>query len=122
MPKLPDLTVTPEPQLPLAYAEVSGDHNPIHTDPEFARAAGLPGTVLHGLYTMALVARAACSGRAPLTLRAFAGQFRALAGAAEPITICCTAVEPREGRVVVEAEAHQGAARVIRRGRAEFDA
>jgi acyl dehydratase len=37
-----------------AYAEASGDHNPIHLDPEFARQAGLPSTIAHGLLTLGL--------------------------------------------------------------------
>lgn len=37
------------------YAEASGDRNPIHTDDEAARMAGLPGVILHGLCTMAFV-------------------------------------------------------------------
>jgi acyl dehydratase len=42
----------------VAYAEASGDHNPIHQDEEVARSVGLPGVIAHGMYTMALVARA----------------------------------------------------------------
>jgi acyl dehydratase len=42
----------------VAYAEVSGDHNPIHQDEEIAVAVGLPGVIAHGMYTMALAARA----------------------------------------------------------------
>lgn len=41
-----------------AYAKASGDHNPIHLDDEAARAAGLPGVIAHGMYTMGLAARA----------------------------------------------------------------
>ncbi len=40
------------------YAEASGDHNPIHQDEEVARSVGLPGVIAHGMYTLALVARA----------------------------------------------------------------
>jgi acyl dehydratase len=40
------------------YAEASGDHNPIHQDEEVARSVGLPGVIAHGMYTMALAARA----------------------------------------------------------------
>ena len=40
------------------YAAASGDHNPIHQDEEVARSVGLPGVIAHGMYTMALVARA----------------------------------------------------------------
>ncbi len=35
-----------------AYAEASGDHNPIHINPEAARAVGLPGTIAHGMLSM----------------------------------------------------------------------
>jgi acyl dehydratase len=41
-----------------AYAEASGDHNPIHQDEDVARSVGLPGVIAHGMYTMALAARA----------------------------------------------------------------
>jgi len=40
------------------YAAASGDHNPIHQDEEVARSVGLPGVIAHGMYTMALAARA----------------------------------------------------------------
>src|SRR6476659_11249846 len=42
----------------VAYAEASGDHNPIHQDETVARSVGLPGVIAHGMYTMALAARA----------------------------------------------------------------
>ncbi|MBI1987794.1 MAG: SDR family NAD(P)-dependent oxidoreductase [Nitrospinae bacterium] len=50
------MLVTPD--QPLRYARASGDVNPIHTDPELARAAGFPGIILQGLCTMALVGKA----------------------------------------------------------------
>ncbi len=54
--------MTPDKYLPHRYAGASGDFNPIHIDPEFAKAVGLPNTILHGLYMMGLVARAAAEG------------------------------------------------------------
>ena len=42
----------------VAYAEASGDHNPIHQDEDVARSVGLPGVIAHGMFTMALTARA----------------------------------------------------------------
>ncbi|GAA4377387.1 MaoC/PaaZ C-terminal domain-containing protein [Nocardioides caricicola] len=42
----------------VAYAEASGDHNPIHQDEQVALSVGLPGVIAHGMYTMALAARA----------------------------------------------------------------
>jgi acyl dehydratase len=41
----------------VAYALASGDHNPIHQDPEVARSVGLPDVIAHGMFTLALVAR-----------------------------------------------------------------
>jgi acyl dehydratase len=43
------------------YAEASGDHNPIHQDEAVARSVGLPGVIAHGMYTLALAARAVAS-------------------------------------------------------------
>ncbi|HEY2334214.1 MAG TPA: MaoC/PaaZ C-terminal domain-containing protein, partial [Solirubrobacterales bacterium] len=54
--QVPELRVTPDKYLTNRYAGASGDFNPIHIDPEFAKAVGLPGTILHGLYMMGLVA------------------------------------------------------------------
>ena len=41
-----------------AYADASGDRNPIHLDEAAAKAAGLPDVIAHGMYTMGLVSRA----------------------------------------------------------------
>ncbi len=38
-----------------SYADVSGDHNPIHVNPEAARAVGLDGTIAHGMLSMAFL-------------------------------------------------------------------
>jgi acyl dehydratase len=42
-----------------AYAEASGDRNPIHLDDAFARSVGLPGVIAHGMLQMGLLARVA---------------------------------------------------------------
>ncbi|MBA3782613.1 MaoC/PaaZ C-terminal domain-containing protein [Nocardioides sp. InS609-2] len=42
----------------VGYANASGDQNPIHQDDDVARQVGLPGVIAHGMYTMALAARA----------------------------------------------------------------
>lgn len=41
-----------------AYADASGDLNPIHQDETFARSVGLPNVIAHGMYTMALAGEA----------------------------------------------------------------
>lgn len=61
--------------LPRRYAAASGDHNPIHLDDAAARAAGLPGVIVHGMATLAiaagLAARCAEIGSSPIrSLRA----------------------------------------------------
>jgi acyl dehydratase len=42
----------------VAYAEASGDPNPIHQDEEVARSVGLPGVIAHGMLTLGLAGRA----------------------------------------------------------------
>ena len=46
------------------YAEASGDHNPIHTDENVAKMAGLPGIINHGMCTMAIAVKGAVDGLA----------------------------------------------------------
>jgi acyl dehydratase len=41
-----------------AYAEASGDFNPIHLDEDFARSVGLPGTIAHGMLELGILAEA----------------------------------------------------------------
>jgi acyl dehydratase len=38
-----------------AYAEASGDHNPIHADGDFALSVGLPGVIAHGMLQMGIL-------------------------------------------------------------------
>ncbi|PZU49203.1 MAG: acyl dehydratase [Arsenicicoccus sp.] len=45
-------TVSVDRDLLVAYAEASGDHNPIHQDTEVARAVGLPDVIAHGMWTL----------------------------------------------------------------------
>jgi acyl dehydratase len=61
------------------YADASGDPNPIHTDPEFARnVAGLPGIILHGMCTMAFASKVvldAVAGGDPTRLKRIKVRF-----------------------------------------------
>jgi acyl dehydratase len=50
---LPELQKTVTVAQIRAYAEASGDRNPIHLDDAFARSVGLPGVIAHGMLTMA---------------------------------------------------------------------
>ncbi len=75
-----DLKVTPDKYLPHRYAGACGDFNPIHIDVEFAKSVGLPQNILHGLYSMAQVARACtnAAGGDPRSLRRLSVQFRGM--------------------------------------------
>jgi acyl dehydratase len=113
------LTVTPDRYVTYRYAGASGDFNPIHLDEEFARAVGLPGRILHGLWTMAQVARAQTEAAGgPATLSRLAVQFRGVAVPEQEITITSTVKERRDGEVVVSCDAEQGGKRIIRNGEA----
>lgn len=115
-----ELRVTPDPYVTIRYAGASGDFNPIHIDDEFARKVGLPGRILHGLWTMAQVARAhtdAAGG--PERLRSLSVQFRGMGRIGEEIEVTGTVREIRDGVAIVDSEATQAGHRIIRNGRAE---
>ena len=57
------------------YAAASGDQNPIHQDDEVARSVGLPGVIAHGMYTMALAARAVATWFPGAEVVSFGGKF-----------------------------------------------
>jgi len=118
---LPELRVTPDKYLPHRYAGASGDFNPIHIDPEFARSVGLPQNILHGLYSMALVARAHTGVAGdPRALRRLSVQFRGIGVPEHEIVVTATVKAAGDGRLITETEAAQGDARIIRNAEAEL--
>ena len=121
--QIPELRVTPDKYLPHRYAGASGDFNPIHIDPEFARNVGLPGTILHGLYSMAQVARAQtqAAGGDPRALKRLAVQFRGMGMPEQEIVVTGTVREVADGRAVIDTEAAQGENRIIRNAEAELE-
>src|SRR5438045_6194951 len=120
---LPELTVTPDKYLPHRYAGASGDFNPIHIDPEFAKAVGLPANILHGLYGMAQVARAnvAAAGGDPRSLKRLSVQFRGMGFPEQEIIVTSTVKSVKGGRIVTDTEAIQGDNRIIRNAEAEVE-
>jgi len=117
-----ELKVTPDPYVTVRYAGASGDFNPIHIDEDFAKQVGLPGRILHGLWTMAQVARAhtdAAGG--PEKLKRLSVQFRGM-GALDQEVVVEGAVREMDGnRAIVDSEARQGDTRLVRNGVAELE-
>ncbi len=121
--QIPEFKVTPDKYLPHRYAGASGDFNPIHIDPEFATNVGLPGVILHGLYTMAQVARAAvdAAGGDPRSLKRLSVQFRGMAFPEQEITVSGTVKEVRDGRAIIDTVAEQAGNQIIRNAEAEIE-
>jgi acyl dehydratase len=118
---LPELKITPDRYLTVRYAGASGDFNPIHIDEEFARQVGLPGKILHGLWTMAQVARAQTQAAGgPHALKRLEVQFRGMGLPEREVTITGTVEAVRDGVAVVHAVAEQDGKAIIRNAEAEL--
>ncbi|MBS1844753.1 MAG: hypothetical protein JST53_10085, partial [Actinobacteria bacterium] len=99
---VPELRVTPDKYLTNRYAGASGDWNPIHIDADFAKSVGLPSNILHGLYSMGLVAKAAAQGLAggdPRALKKLTVQFRGMGLPEQEIKVTGSVKEVEGNRV-----------------------
>jgi acyl dehydratase len=115
-----ELRVTPDPYVTVRYAGASGDFNPIHIDEAFAQSVGLPGRILHGLWTMAQVARAHTdAGGGPESLQRLSVQFRGMGVMGEEIVVSGTVRSVEDGVAVVDSQAEQSGRRIIRNAVAE---
>jgi acyl dehydratase len=120
---IPELDVTPDKYLPHRYAGASGDFNPIHIDPEFAKAVGLPRNILHGLYSMALVARG-CAGLAdgdPRALKRLSVEFRGMGVPEAEVRVTGTITAVEDGRATVDVVAEQDGNQIIRNAEGEVE-
>jgi acyl dehydratase len=119
--QIPELKVTPDRYLTYRYAGASGDFNPIHIDEEFAKQVGLPGRILHGLWTMAQVARAQTEAAGgPQALQRLAVQFRGMGVPEAEVTVSGEVREVRDGVAVVDTRAVQNGNAIIRNAEAEL--
>jgi acyl dehydratase len=119
--QLPELRVTPDKYLTVRYAGASGDFNPIHVDEDFAKAVGLPGRILHGLWTMAQVARAQTEAAGgPEHLKRLSVQFRGMGVPEQEVVVHSTVRELNDGRAVIDTVAEQGEKQIIRNAEAEL--
>ena len=95
--ELPSLTLPPLTRSTLAlYAGASGDHNPMHIDIDFARAAGMSDVFAHGMLSMAWLGRMLTHWAPQSDLREFSVRFSALTHVGERIV--CT------GRITAKLE------------------
>jgi acyl dehydratase len=120
--QIPELKVTPDRYLTARYAGASGDFNPIHIDEEFARSVGLPGRILHGLWTMAQVARAQTEAAGgPEHLKRLSVQFRGMGVPEQEVVVTGTVREAADRRVVIDTIAEQSGTQIIRNAEAELE-
>jgi acyl dehydratase len=119
--EIPPVEVTPDRYLTVRYAGASGDFNPIHIDDEFARQVGLPGRILHGLWTMAQVARAQTEAAGgPHALKRLSVTFRGMGVPEHEITVTGKVDSVKDGVALVHAVAEQDGRAIIRNAEAEL--
>jgi acyl dehydratase len=117
---IPELKTTPDRYLTVRYAGASGDFNPIHIDEDFAKQVGLPGRILHGLWTMAQVARAQTEAAGgPQSLARLAVTFRGMGVPEAELQVTGEVREVRDGVAIVAARAVQNGTAIIRNAEAE---
>jgi acyl dehydratase len=68
------------------YAGASGDFNPIHNDPDFAKKAGLDGTIAHGMYVMGQISRLCVNWVDQRQIQFFGVKFKAMTKPGEVLT------------------------------------
>ncbi|HTZ87825.1 MAG TPA: MaoC/PaaZ C-terminal domain-containing protein [Solirubrobacteraceae bacterium] len=120
--QIPQVTITPDKYLTNRYAGASGDFNPIHIDEEFAKAVGLPGRILHGLWTMAQVARAQTEAAGgPTHLKRLSVQFRGMGVPEHEVVVSGTVREADGSHVVIDTVAEQDGKQIIRNAEAELE-
>jgi acyl dehydratase len=120
--QIPQVSITPDKYLTNRYAGASGDFNPIHIDEEFARAVGLPGRILHGLWTMAQVARAQTEAAGgPAALKRLSVQFRGMGVPEQEVLVSGTVRESSGGHVLIDTVAEQAGKQIIRNAEAELE-
>ena len=87
--ELPALTTEPITRDTLAlYCEASGDHNPIHLDIDYAKAAGLDDVIAHGVLSMGYLARLLTNWVPQQQIRSYKTRFTAITNVGDTVT--CT--------------------------------
>lgn len=104
------------------YAQASGDLNPLHLDPAFARKAGFGDVIAHGMLGMALLGRMLTDTFSAERIGAFDARFVGIVPVGE--TLRCTArIDTVEvGNIVLDLQASTSSGQVAITGRARIRA
>jgi acyl dehydratase len=115
----PDLTVTYPVRMDQALLyRLSGDRNPLHSDPVFAQRAGFDRPILHGLCTYGFTGRAllhGCCDSDPARFGSMAGRFSRPVWPGDTLTVKIWSVDAESGRYGFRTEGQSGEV-VIDRG------
>ncbi|MCB0875159.1 MAG: MaoC family dehydratase N-terminal domain-containing protein [Solirubrobacterales bacterium] len=121
--RIPGFEITPDRYAAQRYAGASGDFTPFHLDAGFARAAGLPGIILHGLYTFGQLAHGLLEpfGGDPRVLRSLAARFRRPAFPERKLSVTGVVTAADGPRVEIACGVEQGGKEVVTEGRAVLE-
>ena len=101
-----------------AYADASGDQNPIHQNEEFALSVGLPNVIAHGMLTMALVGKYVSdfAGGSANVLEYSARFIKPVivpAGEKVDLTVTATVAEIADGKISLNLSATSAGVKVL---------
>ncbi|GIK76778.1 MAG: hypothetical protein BroJett022_04680 [Actinomycetes bacterium] len=118
----PELRIAPDRYAPHRYAGASLDFTPFHLDDGLARAVGLPGIILHGLYTYGQLARGLLEpfDGDPRALRSLQARFRRPAVPERELVVTGTVAAASDDRIEVACAVSQEGREVLSEGAAEL--
>nr|WP_214696725.1 MaoC family dehydratase [Variovorax paradoxus] len=118
----PTLQLRTEPISPVQlalFAAASGDHNPLHLDPQVARRAGFDQPVVHGMLTMAMAGRLFTRQLGAGCIRALNTRFSGVALAGDTLELVATLESADGGSARYQLRATTGAGKDVLAGSAE---
>lgn len=115
---LPERVFEIDRELLVAYANASGDQNPIHQNEEFAQSVGLPNVIAHGMLTMALVGKYVTDwAGGSASVKEFGARFVkpviVPAGEKVDLTVSATVAEIRGDRISLTISATSAGVKVL---------